>query len=82
MSRHNDPCLALTEYEALGREATSKVVLTNRTTPPDIINIRVEELTGDQPFDDLNRFITQAELKGLSDDYKRIAGFDPSTLNE
>ena len=36
---------------------------------------RVEELVGDQPFDDLDRYITQAELQRLSDDYKRITGF-------
>jgi len=35
----------------------------------------VEELVGDRPFDDLSRHITQAELRRLSDDYKRVAGF-------
>jgi hypothetical protein len=37
--------------------------------------MKVEELTGDRPFDDLDRFISQDELKALSDSYKRIAGF-------
>lgn len=66
---------ALAGYEAERRETTARIVRTNRATPPDVINIRVEELTGDAPFDDLSRFITQAELQGLSDDYKRVAGF-------
>jgi hypothetical protein len=35
----------------------------------------VEDLVGDRPFDDLDRYITQRELQQLSDDYKRIAGF-------
>ena len=48
---------------------------TNREHPPDFINIRVEELTGDKPYDDLDKFITQDELKTLSDNYKRVAGF-------
>lgn len=82
LSRDVDPRTALGEYEAQRREATSRVVLTNRSTPPDIINIRVEELTGDRPFSDLSQFITQAELKALSDNYKRIAGFDISAVND
>ena len=28
------------------------------------------------PFDDLDRYISQSELKAVSDNYKRIAGFD------
>jgi 2-polyprenyl-6-methoxyphenol hydroxylase-like FAD-dependent oxidoreductase len=32
-------------------------------------------LTGDKPFDNLDDFITQDELRALSDSYKRIAGF-------
>ena len=54
---------------------TAKIVRTNRSQPPDFINIRVEELTGDKPYDDLDEFITQDELKTLSDNYKRVAGF-------
>jgi 2-polyprenyl-6-methoxyphenol hydroxylase-like FAD-dependent oxidoreductase len=70
-----DPRDALKAYEAARREATSKVVRTNREHPPDFINIKVEELTGDKPFDNLDDFITQDELRALSDNYKRIAGF-------
>jgi len=70
-----DPRDALKAYEAARREATGKVVRTNREHPPDFINIKVEELTGDRPFDNLDDFITQDELRALSDNYKRIAGF-------
>jgi len=66
---------ALQAYEAARREVTAKVVRTNREHPPDFINIKVEELTGDRPFDRLDDFITQDELRALSDNYKRIAGF-------
>lgn len=75
LSSTDDPLAALKAYEAARLGPTSKVVQTNRTSPPDIINIRVEELTGDRPFEDLDRFITQTELRQLSDQYKRIAGF-------
>ena len=67
-------------YEAARREATGKVVRTNREHPPDFINIKVEELTGDKPFDNLDDFITQDELRALSDNYKRIAGFAVSDV--
>ena len=36
---------------------------TNREHPPDFINIKVEELTGDKPFDNLDDYITQDELR-------------------
>jgi len=32
-------------------------------------------LVGDRPFDDLDKYITQAELRALSENYKRIVGF-------
>ena len=75
-----DPRDALKAYEAARREATAKVVRTNREHPPDFINIKVEELTGDKPFDNLDDFITQDELRALSDNYKRIAGFAVSDV--
>jgi 2-polyprenyl-6-methoxyphenol hydroxylase-like FAD-dependent oxidoreductase len=75
LSVGGDPRDALQAYEAARREATGKVVRTNREHPPDFINIKVEELTGDKPFDNLDDFITQDELRALSENYKRIAGF-------
>jgi 2-polyprenyl-6-methoxyphenol hydroxylase-like FAD-dependent oxidoreductase len=66
---------ALAAYEKARLEAASRIVRTNRENPPDFINIHVEELTGDRPFDDLDQFVTQDELRALSDRYKRIAGF-------
>lgn len=70
-----EPRDGLRAYEAARREATGKVVRTNREHPPDFINIKVEELTGDRPFQNSDDFITQDELRALSDNYKRIAGF-------
>ncbi len=70
-----DPQVALKAYEATRLEPTGRIVQTNRTSPPDIINLRVEELTGDRPFENLDDHISQDELRQLSDNYKRIAGF-------
>jgi 5-methylphenazine-1-carboxylate 1-monooxygenase len=72
---HADPRDALKAYEAARAEPAAKVVHTNREHPPDFINIKVEELVGDKPFDDLDKYITQDELRALSENYKRIAGF-------
>ncbi len=71
----HEPREALKAYEAARAGPAAKVVRTNREHPPDFINIKVEELVGDKPFDDLDKFITQAELRALSDNYKRVAGF-------
>lgn len=66
---------ALLAYEGMRREATAAVVRTNRSNPPDFINIRVEQLTGDRPFERLDDHISQDELRALSDSYKAVAGF-------
>jgi 5-methylphenazine-1-carboxylate 1-monooxygenase len=76
--RERDAVAALKAYEAARLEATATVVRTNREHPPDFINIKVEQLVGDRPFDDLDKYITQAELRALSENYKRIAGFSLS----
>jgi 2-polyprenyl-6-methoxyphenol hydroxylase-like FAD-dependent oxidoreductase len=81
-------CLAATDdrraglaaYEEARREVTAKIVRTNREHPPDFINIKVEELVGDRPFDNLDKYITQEELRALSEQYKRIAGFAVSDV--
>jgi 2-polyprenyl-6-methoxyphenol hydroxylase-like FAD-dependent oxidoreductase len=72
---HADPREALKAYEAARAGPAAKVVRTNREHPPDFINIKVEELVGDKPFDDLDKYISQDELRALSENYKRIAGF-------
>ena len=66
---------ALKAYAAKRIPETAAVVRTNRNQPPDFINTTVENLVGDRPFDDLDRFISQDELRALSDGYKTTAGF-------
>jgi 2-polyprenyl-6-methoxyphenol hydroxylase-like FAD-dependent oxidoreductase len=76
LARHGDAVQALQEYEALRVPLTAKVVETNRTVPPDFIIMKADELSGGKPFpgtiDDL---IPQEELRRISEDYKRVAGF-------
>ncbi len=75
LAANPDPGAALLAYESARLAPTARVVRTNREHPPDFINIRVEELVGDRPFDNLDDYITQDELRALSEQYKRIAGF-------
>lgn len=75
LAKAGDPGQALTAYETARAEPAARVVRTNRSQPPDFINIKVEELVGDRPFDNLDDYISQDELKALSDGYKRVAGF-------
>jgi 5-methylphenazine-1-carboxylate 1-monooxygenase len=82
LQQNADPRAGLRAYEAARREVTAQVVRTNREYPPDFINIKVEELVGDKPFDRLDDYITQAELRALSENYKRIAGFSLSDVDE
>lgn len=67
--------LAFSAYEDLRLATTSRIVETNRTMPPDFINIKVDELSGGKPFRHIDDLISQDELRRLSDEYKRIAGF-------
>lgn len=72
---HSDAHQALKAYEAARGAVTANVVRTNREYPPDFINTKVEELIGDKPFENLDKYISQNELRTLSETYKRVAGF-------
>jgi 2-polyprenyl-6-methoxyphenol hydroxylase-like FAD-dependent oxidoreductase len=71
---------ALLAYEALRRPPTSKIVLTNRSTPPDFIIMKADELSGGKPFGHIDDLISQAELRAISENYARIAGFSRESV--
>jgi 2-polyprenyl-6-methoxyphenol hydroxylase-like FAD-dependent oxidoreductase len=71
---------ALKSYEDERLGPTSNVVLENRRNPPDAILREIYERTGDKPFERIEKVISPAELKAISDRYKGIAGYDKSTL--
>ena len=75
-----DPVAALRVYEVQRLPATAKVVLTNRTSPPDVIIREVWLRTGDKPFKNIDDVISREEILALTDAYKRIAGYDKETL--
>jgi len=75
LAKGGDARAALQAYEKARLEATAKIVRTNREHPPDYIIMKVDELTGGKPFAHIDDVISQDELRALSDQYKRIAGF-------
>jgi 2-polyprenyl-6-methoxyphenol hydroxylase-like FAD-dependent oxidoreductase len=75
-----EPLDALAEYERVRLAPTARIVETNRTVPPDFIIMKVDELTRGKPFGKLEDVISEDELRELSDEYKRIAGFSLDAL--
>jgi 5-methylphenazine-1-carboxylate 1-monooxygenase len=75
-----DPAAALAVYERQRLEATTRIVLTNRSNPPDAILREVFERTRDRPFAAIEDVISRDELVGLSEAYKRIAGYSKDAL--
>ena len=75
-----DPVAALAVYERQRLEATTRIVLTNRSNPPDAILREVFERTRDRPFAAIEDVISRDELVGLSEAYRRIAGYSKDAL--
>jgi 5-methylphenazine-1-carboxylate 1-monooxygenase len=75
LATQTEPIAALQSYEQKRREVTARIVETNRSVPPDFINIKVDELAGDKPFRHIDDLISQAELREISESYKKVAGF-------
>jgi 5-methylphenazine-1-carboxylate 1-monooxygenase len=80
LAQTNNPIEALVQYEKARLEPTAKIVRMNRQHPPDYINIKVDELTDGRPFQNIDDIISQEELRKISEDYKKIAGFSLESL--
>jgi 2-polyprenyl-6-methoxyphenol hydroxylase-like FAD-dependent oxidoreductase len=80
VKRHGASVEALQGYEAVRRPATSQVVLTNRSDPPDAILREVWNRSGGRRFERIEDLIPTAELQAILDRYKKVAGFDIETL--
>jgi 2-polyprenyl-6-methoxyphenol hydroxylase-like FAD-dependent oxidoreductase len=75
-----DAVSALSAYDQRRREATAKVVRTNRVTPPDAILGEVHRRSGDKPFASIDDIISREELVAITDAYKRVAGYEKDKL--
>ena len=77
---NDNPVAALAAYQQQRLEATTRIVLTNRTNPPDAILREVFQRTHDRPFASIDDVISRDELVALSEGYKRIAGYSKEAL--
>jgi 2-polyprenyl-6-methoxyphenol hydroxylase-like FAD-dependent oxidoreductase len=75
LKSHSDPGAALKAYEDARLPATSKIVVQNRTAPPNVIVDTVEQRTGGKRFERLDDVITQDEMKTIFERYQRVAGY-------
>jgi 2-polyprenyl-6-methoxyphenol hydroxylase-like FAD-dependent oxidoreductase len=78
--KYPDPREALKNYEAIRLRPANEVVLANRSSGPDSILRAVHERTGDRPFARIEDVITSEEIRAISDNYKRVAGFERESL--
>jgi 5-methylphenazine-1-carboxylate 1-monooxygenase len=78
---NEDPQAALRAYEDDRLPRVNKVVLTNRSTPPDYLIQAFEERTNFQPFERLEDVMPEAELAELLENYKKIAGYSREALS-
>ena len=76
----SDPLAALQSYEQLRLAPTAHIVQTNRSTPPDFIIMKADELSGGKPFRHIDDLISQAELRQISENYAKIAGFSRDSI--
>lgn len=80
IAEQQDAESALKAYEALRREATANIVLTNRQNGPEVVMQIVEE-RAPNGFTNLGDIISDTELEEIAVRYKKIAGFDRESLN-
>lgn len=76
-----DPVAALREYEAIRLPVVNRIVLQNRSSPPDAMIELVEERTQGKRFDSLDDVVSPAEMKAIHENYQRIAGYDLDSVN-
>jgi hypothetical protein len=80
LARESTPAAALRGYETERLSVANRVVLENRTQPPDAIIDKVERLTGGRRFDKIEDVISQNELREMLERYQRIAGYDRQSV--
>jgi 2-polyprenyl-6-methoxyphenol hydroxylase-like FAD-dependent oxidoreductase len=76
-----DPIAAFASYEKQRLGTTTRIVLTNRSNPPDAILREVFQRTHDRPFTAIADVISRDELVALSEGYKRIAGYSKEAMS-
>jgi 5-methylphenazine-1-carboxylate 1-monooxygenase len=80
IAAHGTTPEALLAYEAERRPPTSAIVLANRGNGPEQV-MQLAEERAPAGFTRIEDVIPRAELEEIALRYKRLAGFDPATLN-
>lgn len=80
IAEQQDAETTLKAYEALRREATANIVLTNRQNGPEVV-MQIVEDRAPNGFANLDDIISYTELEEIANRYKKIAGFDRELLN-
>lgn len=75
LAADTDAAAALRRYDEMRCSATGKVVILNRSCPPDHILELVDRRTCGQRFVDRDAVIAPDEIADIGDRYKSIAGF-------
>ena len=71
----------LERYEEIRRDATAKIVLSNRQQGPEA-GMQIVEDRAPNGFEKLHDVVSPEELQQIADKYKQVAGFAVSALNE
>ena len=71
---------ALDRYETARRPTTARIVEMNRANGPDQVLELAEQRAPNQQ-DDLDTLLPMSERSQIAADYKKVAGFDPTGLN-
>ncbi|MFO1056885.1 MAG: flavin-dependent oxidoreductase [Dongiaceae bacterium] len=71
---------ALARYEAERRPATTAVILSNRQFGPERVLLLAHERSGGRDVE-VAGLISPAELEAITQDYRRLAGFEVESLN-
>jgi 2-polyprenyl-6-methoxyphenol hydroxylase-like FAD-dependent oxidoreductase len=80
LKSESDPVAALKSYEAERLPATGRIVLQNRSAPPNAIVDLVEQRTGGKRFERLEDIVSQDELRAIFERYQKIAGYHISQV--
>ena len=76
----DDPVAALAAYEAIRRPATAALLAATRGDGPDSV-LDIAEARAPDGFDDIEAVFPMTERVEIATHYKRLAGFEPATLN-
>jgi len=76
----DDPVAAMQAYEAIRRPATAALLVATRGDGPDSV-LDIAEARAPDGFADIEAVMPLAERAEIAAHYKRLAGFEPATLN-